>query len=228
MPKRAQQTEINAPGWMITFSDMMCLLLCFFVLLTGFAEIKESKYRAVVRSFHEYFGRRTQKYPIPGSYKGDHYPKISMAAAEEEVKAFPARPDIRTLGANISVAAIRRGNLITLGGKLAFEKKSAEITPETALALSRLARIVSSRLRIVEVIGHSSPEESEDLYELSWKRARAAAARLHEGGLPMDQMKIIGAGPFDTTGLDAGELRTNPGRVEVVLSEVLYNPAKLR
>jgi len=228
MPRRPQQIEAGAPGWMITFADMMCLLLCFFVLLTGFAELKESKYRTVLRSFHEYFGHKTRNYPLPGKFDGVNYNKVSVASAGEGVKAFPFHPDIHTLGANITVATIRRGKLITLGGQLAFKKGSADIAPDAALVLSGLARIVSNRVRIVEVVGHSSPEEAQDLYELSWKRARTAAAALREGGLPMDQMKIIGAGPFDTSGLDLEDRPTDSGRVEIVLTEMLYNPAKLR
>ncbi|MCB1195779.1 chemotaxis protein MotB, partial [bacterium] len=33
MKKKQQEESGGAPGWMVTFADMMTLLLCFFVLL---------------------------------------------------------------------------------------------------------------------------------------------------------------------------------------------------
>jgi chemotaxis protein MotB len=35
----------GAPAWMVTYGDMMSLLLCFFVLLASMSSIQESKFR---------------------------------------------------------------------------------------------------------------------------------------------------------------------------------------
>ena len=34
-----EEEEGNADGWMVTFSDLMSLLLCFFVLILSMAEV---------------------------------------------------------------------------------------------------------------------------------------------------------------------------------------------
>ena len=41
------QKQTNIPAWMITYADLMSLLLCFFVLLLSFAEIDAEKFRRV-------------------------------------------------------------------------------------------------------------------------------------------------------------------------------------
>ena len=36
--------EEGAPGWVVTFGDLMSLLLCFFVLMLSFSEMDRKKY----------------------------------------------------------------------------------------------------------------------------------------------------------------------------------------
>ena len=46
----------NIPAWMVTYADLMTLLLCFFVLLLSFAEIDAEKFRRVADELSKAFG----------------------------------------------------------------------------------------------------------------------------------------------------------------------------
>ena len=46
----------NPDGWMVTFSDLMSLLLCFFVLILSMAEVDIIKYKQLADSMSEAFG----------------------------------------------------------------------------------------------------------------------------------------------------------------------------
>ncbi len=46
----------GAPAWMATFSDMVTLLLTFFVLLLSFAKTETAKYEAALGSLRNAFG----------------------------------------------------------------------------------------------------------------------------------------------------------------------------
>ncbi len=49
--------EIGIPEWVVTFGDMMSLLLTFFIMLVSLSEIKEEEtYQALVNSVQEQFG----------------------------------------------------------------------------------------------------------------------------------------------------------------------------
>ena len=48
--------EGNPDGWMVTFSDLMSLLLCFFVLILSMAEVDIIKYKQLADSMSEAFG----------------------------------------------------------------------------------------------------------------------------------------------------------------------------
>jgi chemotaxis protein MotB len=57
-PKR--DGEERAPGWIVTFADLMALLMCFFVLLLSFSSMDVEKYKRIAASMREAFGTRTQ------------------------------------------------------------------------------------------------------------------------------------------------------------------------
>ena len=51
-----EEDEGNPDGWMVTFSDLMSLLLCFFVLILSMAEVDIIKYKQLADSMSEAFG----------------------------------------------------------------------------------------------------------------------------------------------------------------------------
>ena len=56
MAKRKQETPPpGSPAWMATFSDLMNLLLCFFVLLFSMSNVDEKKFDQVVASMSSAF-----------------------------------------------------------------------------------------------------------------------------------------------------------------------------
>lgn len=56
MAKRKQETPPpGSPAWMATFSDLMNLLLCFFVLLFAMSNVDENKWEQVVASMSSAF-----------------------------------------------------------------------------------------------------------------------------------------------------------------------------
>ena len=48
--------EGNADGWMVTYSDLMSLLLCFFVLILSMAEVDIIRYKQLADSMAQAFG----------------------------------------------------------------------------------------------------------------------------------------------------------------------------
>lgn len=53
--KREEEAPKGSPAWMATFSDLMNLLLCFFVLLFSMSSVDEAKYEELVVSLSNNF-----------------------------------------------------------------------------------------------------------------------------------------------------------------------------
>ena len=57
MVKKKSDDSHSVPAWVVTFGDMMSLLLCFFILLQMFSELKQDReYQRVVTAIKEAFG----------------------------------------------------------------------------------------------------------------------------------------------------------------------------
>ena len=73
----------GAPAWMATFSDLMSLLMCFFVLLLSFSEMDVLKFKQLAGSMKEAFGVQQQ-------IKVEDIPKGTSIIAQE---FSPGRPE---------------------------------------------------------------------------------------------------------------------------------------
>jgi len=51
-----KKIDPGAPRWVVTFGDLMSLLLCFFVLLLSFSTMDKQKYKQVAGSLEKAFG----------------------------------------------------------------------------------------------------------------------------------------------------------------------------
>lgn len=96
--KKAEQSAPGSPAWMATFSDLMNLLLCFFVILFSMSSIDVAKYEEVAASLSSSFsifsgGKSSigegQLISTGVSQLNDldkYYQEIGKASEEEEVK----------------------------------------------------------------------------------------------------------------------------------------------
>ena len=53
--KKQEEAPKGSPAWMATFSDLMNLLLCFFVLLFSMSTVDAEKFEMVVASLQSSF-----------------------------------------------------------------------------------------------------------------------------------------------------------------------------
>ena len=53
--RKAEDAPKGSPAWMATFSDLMNLLLCFFVMLFAMSDVNKQKFELVAASFSQSF-----------------------------------------------------------------------------------------------------------------------------------------------------------------------------
>lgn len=81
--KKCKCPPPGAPAWMATFSDLMSLLMCFFVLLLSFSEMDVLKFKQLAGAMREAFGVQMQ-------IKVEDIPKGTSIIAQE---FSPGRPE---------------------------------------------------------------------------------------------------------------------------------------
>ncbi len=84
----------GAPAWMVTFADLMSLLVCFFVLIISFSIQDETKLQVVAGSVRDAFGVR-RDWQARSLVEIDGRPKVKhmQLPPHENVVVFMPKPD---------------------------------------------------------------------------------------------------------------------------------------
>lgn len=233
MAKRPSKPSGGVPEWIVTFGDMMSLLLCFFILLAAFSELKkDEEFQRVITAVNEAFGYSGGV----GFMPVDDPPLRSMiqileALAVKQLKEpdISESPDKAIEGKQTRVSQVRDGLMFTIGGALVFEPGQADLKPEAKEELSRIARILRGRDNKIEVRGHAAkkllPPGSpfKDLRDLSYFRAKAVADYLmSEGGIPPERFVVDARGDTEPMAARryAEDAQAVNRRVEIIMTEV--------
>lgn len=233
--KKGGDGEEGAPMWIVTFSDLMSLLLTFFVLLLSFSTITEEDFNDAMNSLQGAFGVM----PMHSSFIAP-VPRRPTKRSEEISKAA------RDLRRRMQVLGIERkvqieydalgGIKISLPSAVLFDAGNATLKAEAFSVLENVAEVLAELPdTFIEVHGHTdeSPLSGRDglfrdNYDLSYFRAHAVAARLlASAGIAPEQFEIIAHGPnMPLATNDSPEGRAANRRVELYVRG-LVNKNKL-
>jgi chemotaxis protein MotB len=180
MPRRKEEAP-SVPEWVVTYGDLMSLLLCFFILLAAFSELKqEREYLDVVNSIQQAFGYESGV----GRAPTDDIPTNTIVEnIQEQLELKNKTESSDRYSPNIQDQSTKstyltQGIKFTLGGALTFQPGSAELSDQAKATLRDVAERIRGTRNKVEVRGHAHGFEDsrngDDLYDLSYKRAKAA------------------------------------------------------
>ena len=234
MARKKSKPQHSVPEWVVTFGDMMSLLLCFFILLQMFSELKrDHEYQRVVTAIKEAFGYAGGIGVLPV----DDPPLRSLVEVLETMAMKNNREQVNVSsnqepgidGPQMRVTKIREGIVFTIGGPSTFDPLSAEVKDSVQAELKQLATLLAGRNNKIEIIGHAAakyiPPECpwRSLDHLSYQRAENVKDILLQCGLDDRVFRLQAVGmrepvrPRAVEPEDAAENR----RVEIILTEIL-------
>lgn len=194
MARREKKQKAGVPEWVLTYGDMMTLLLCFFILLAAFSELKkEDEFKVVAEIVRQSLGLSGGGGHLPT----DDDPKLTMLQRLEqrEIRQMmkqntSAADDPGMDGRHSEVTRVREGWKFAVGGQIRFAPGSTQLTDASKANLNKIAELVKGYTNKIEIRGHASNRELmgqsawRDLRELSYARAAAVEDYLisEEGG----------------------------------------------
>ena len=205
----AKEPECPPPGlpmWMATYSDLVTLLLTFFVLLLSMASMDPTKFVQAKSSIETAFGWRTTAAPvefaipiIPSPPKADFTP-IPRQTAVQYFKRI--KSDLEMTKLDTQVEAVQRDNdsiILRINDSVLFDKGAASVNPASYPILRKIADIVRPLPMTMRIEGHTDSEPlgggNRSNWDLSVERAVAVMSFYHRNTLfALDRMSAVGYG----------------------------------
>ncbi len=232
-----QEEAAGAPLWMVTFADLMTLLLTFFIMLVAMSTMQEEKIKVALGSLKGALG------VLEGggkSVKGREE-LVALHEVHSSIKAIPT--DINrakeTLAKYHSDKHIQIGHAkdcvtIVLDDELLFAEGSEEIQPGAYPFLTDLSTVIAETESLVEFRGHTDNVGSDDR-RLNWEvgAGRATSVLLYiqgKGDIDPERLRVVSFG--DTVPLvpnNTAANRSKNRRVEIVMassSQAMVDAAK--
>lgn len=206
--KKEEKGKKGAPEYMMTYGDMMTLLLCFFVMLLAMSHIDENKFKVAASSFQNAFSGVLKDFPTIPIHKdiliprlgGDEQNKKMAVQAAREIREAVKR---EKLDEAIKVKVTDKGIAIKIADPLGFDIGKADIKPEFAGALLEIVRIINKfPNNEIRVEGHTDntpirTREFPSNWELSAARALKVIKYLYnQGGIHPSKLSAVGYGEY--------------------------------
>ncbi len=214
----------GAPMWMVTFGDLMSLLLCFFVLLLSFSTMDPAMFKEVSGSLEKAFGVQKQEitFDIP---KGidiiarEFNPVFSVDIVLERIKSTIK---LELIKGEVEVEALEDRVVLRMLDDITFPPGSDELQERAKPILDNIRTIIETVPADVMVSGHTDDSPPSGGFKSNWHLSAARAATvvqylLAPGTIAPERLAAIGYGdalpryPNDTP-----EHRAKNRRVEIV------------
>jgi chemotaxis protein MotB len=227
--KRRKSSDAGVPEWVVTYGDLMSLLLCFFILLAAFSELKQPReYRKAMEYIQQALGfegglgvakiremvqnSTTKKRPERAQLDGQ------AKHTDESVISNVTGPDPRT-------TVVHQSERTAVGGAVPFEVGETALSP---IAKGVLRDEVAPRIKgqrfVFIVTGHAFGRDDVkiagllDEDDLAFRRAKAAKDFLvRECGVDPSILRVESAGAREPATVGGGGMNGWSGnrRVQV-------------
>lgn len=226
--RKRKKDEGGAPGWMVTYSDLMTLILVFFILLFSMSQIDVEKFRAVAESYRQRvifdfypsivpmenpsekakeiqeernldeFSTPSQNDTVRNEQTGDQSVD-SLNQLISEVNQFLTEENLHDV---ITAVRTDRGVVLTLQEKVLFETGKADIIDAGKPFLNKVSKLLVNIPNHVRVEGHTDSRPiSTYRYPSNWELSGARASsviRYIIGAEGLDPTRFQAVGYADT------------------------------
>ena len=222
---RKKAKPAGVPEWMVTFGDMMSLLLCFFIMLFALSIITPPRFQALVdtlsQDFTGYAGSSDQR---AKSNKTTRTISDSAAKSRRISAQVGGQPSPGPRGESTEILAISLDGSTVKGGLIRFELGSYELADQAKWQLRRILPDLQGSLQRIMVKGYAAPSEGgreqQNNSDLAFSRAISVVDYLVTLGLnPMFFETCVAPGTFpDRNILPTGTDPKNAGAfAEIIL-----------
>lgn len=219
-----QNPEDERGEWLITYADMITLLLSFFVLLVAMSRTDAALFERVIKSFQATVGQsvRLEEKAKEAAFKAEILGSQQRELINRVDSILKSAPDLPFITTQFD----RNRLLITIQDQALFPSGEATLLPQAKATLARVAEVLRTFPEYrVDIKGHtdSRPIDTPAFpsnWELSAVRATTVLRFMLDQGISPFRMTATGLADIDPIAPnDSPENRALNRRVEFVLEK---------
>ena len=229
--KRHDEEHENAERWLLTYADLITLLLAFFIMMYTFSKQDVQKYEEVSAHLKAIFAGGTgivyktsaaSTPPLelmPKNISNDEIKK----QLEQEIKAMANTAGLQE---SISIFSDERGTIIRIMDRAFFDEGRAELREKARSALDKIAPVVKQINNHIRIEGHTdnvpiSTNEFKSNWELSVRRSTEVVRFfIEKGNIPPQRISAAGYAEYrPVANNDTPENRALNRRIEIIVAK---------
>ena len=205
MSKKKCECPGGSPAWLTTFSDLMSLLLCFFVLIVSMSNVDPNEFNKATGALKGSLGILSED---PSTMELVHVimPKISDVDLGEVSTAISKLQDFvetQEQQESIKLVITSEGVAIRILTPLLFDRGLAELEPQGMPYLAKIFDIAKGWDNTIRVAGHTDDLPIDNgMFNSSWDLSYARARSVIKFGINYSRVQ-----PEKFSGVGYGEYR---------------------
>ncbi|WP_027724903.1 flagellar motor protein MotB [Tuberibacillus calidus] len=211
--RKKHTSHDNHERWLITYSDLITLLLVFFVVLYSMSELEKERFNALVQSLRTAFQgeaivdrsidppARDIKLPEIPAQKKDKNNEKQLDQLYIRLEKYIQENHLQT---QLELNNLPQGVQITLKEEILFDLGKADIKPEAIPVLKRVGGILQSVKNPISVEGHTdnNPIRYATEFHSNWDLAAARAENvamflINQDGIAPERIRFTSYGEFN-------------------------------
>lgn len=201
--RRRVEDDENLERWLLTYSDLITLLLAFFVVMYSMSQIDAKRFGQMAKALHGVLkgGESVLNYDeAQPSTDGHGLLKLGnlrmlQARVEERFKGIDRLDDV-------SSEITERGLVIHIVDRALFDEGEADLEPQAVEVLNLINDEVSKMPNHVRIEGHTDDRQIKTIrFPSNWELSAARATEVvryfvNEHEFPADRISALGYGEF--------------------------------
>lgn len=218
--KKEESPGVGAPLWMLTYGDMITLVLTFFILLYSYSTLDAIKWKQAVSSVKGSLGvleRGTtiNEMDLIGLGQPDEnfsdlkitaqdladFERLQQEKREMEALQAVLSSLLKEIDQRIIIDIDERGVVLRFEDSVLFDKGKADLKPNAKIVLDKVGNILSPLDNHIRIEGHTDNLPINTImfpsnWELSTSRATNVLRYLLEHGLDPQKLSAVGYGEY--------------------------------
>ena len=246
--REAEHKKDNMERWLLTYADLITLLMIFFILMYTISSVNSQKFKQIATSLNATLvgkgNSALMESPGPSIIPGESGQQSggkqdfpipqpegkSLDEVQGEVEAFIQG---RGLGNQVQVNLEERGLVVSFQDTILFPSGSADLTPQSRPIVKDVGQILAKIPNFIRIEGHTDSRPINTArfpsnWELSVSRASTVVRELiRESGLKPQNLSATGYGEYRPVKPNDSAVNMSANRrVDIVILSGQFNPVE--